>query len=134
MRIAAMTCLTSCFVSTVISALIGAEPSKQILPRVTNVVLSEETSYPPNLVISISGEVQWNELTMFTVLRAQYDVPPSDGIQDIFVLVYPITKSNASGKSEVAHQYKWMHCTRDAPWLRGVRVHSANGAIEKIRP
>jgi hypothetical protein len=117
-------------ISATISSFAADGRQPQLAEEIKSVTWTMETVEPPNLTIHVSGINPWKGLTTGRLLRAHYDVPPKDGIQDFFLMVDPPDKTSSEGDSVLA-AFTWQHCTRDAPWLKGIRVHGAKSAVVK---
>jgi len=102
---------------------------------IDHVTWSMEISEPPNLSIFVTGRFAKEGLFFGKLPQAEYDVPPKDGVQDFYLMIQPEkgfkVPDELKSKNNVHASAFWKHCTADAPWLRGIRVHSANGTALK---
>lgn len=118
-----------------LSALLGlnlqaAEPAADkpaeapLLKKILKVDLKIQTSKPPNLLVTATGEVNTGgyEKDKVTLTRVVYVTPPADGIQE-----YELRAVRPDGIviqviSEVQASDTWQDYRKEAPWIKGVRV------------
>lgn len=61
-------------------------------------------------------------------ILGRYEMPPKDGIQDVFVLAIP-QGGGQPVESKFTVKHTWKRFREEAPWLKGIRVHCAAGAL-----
>ena len=100
----------------------------RIVEKILSVEIGFEKSDPPNLVVTVVGEVPTGGYTKPILLRAVYAMPPADGIQDYFLLATPPNGIAAQVISKVTAADTWKRFDDKAEkWLKGVRVHGVRG-------
>lgn len=105
--------------------------SKEItVPKILTVVHQIQTSYPPNLVLNVVGEVPTAGYTNAKLYRAIYVQPPQDGIQDFFLKAVPPSGIAATVISQVSASKTWKGFPT---WVKGVRVHGEKSGIIEIK-
>jgi len=111
----------------------GGEELKyeRVVTRVTLVTFTIDTTFPPTVHLHAIGE---SPVKAFAgkLVRVNHESPPKDGIQDFFLMAAPY--DGESARNTVVGSYSWDAATRDAPWLVGIRIHGADGAVTKMLP
>ncbi|WP_435009024.1 hypothetical protein P12x_000270 [Tundrisphaera lichenicola] len=83
---------------------------------------------PPSLIVTVTAIDPKGLPQNPRIVPGVYKSPPEDGIQDLFVLAVPAGPGQpAETKFTVKHV--WDGFRKKAPWLKGVRVHCASGAL-----
>src|ERR1700677_2588933 len=95
----------------------------RIVAKILKVELAEQDIEPPNLIVTVTGQVNTGGYTKPRLVRAIYAKPPEDGIQDYFLMAVPPDGIAAQIISEVKASDTWKSFTKEAPWLKGVRIH-----------
>jgi hypothetical protein len=108
------------------------KPGPRLVGKILNVDTKVQVSDPPNLIVAVTGQVTTGGYTKPRLLRAVYATPPEDGIQDYFLLAIPPDGIAAQVISEVKASDSWKAYTKEAPWLKGVRVHGVNGGVVTV--
>ena len=78
------------------------------------------------MCVTAIGQVPTGGYTNVRLLRAIYPEWPMDGIQDYFLLATPPTELAAQVVAKVEADYRWEKLD---DWLKGVRVHGADGGV-----
>ena len=122
-----------------IALLLGPAASAQekqgprLVARILKVDFDVQDIKPPNLVVTAVGQVNTGGYTKPRLLRAVYATPPEDGIQDYFLLVVPPSGFVTQVISEVKASDTWKGYAKEAPWLKGIRVHGiGDGVVVKM--
>ena len=106
----------------------------RIVPRIVSVKL-KVVGDPKSLDIDVTGEVPTAGYSDPQLVFAVYLVPPSDGIQDIYLFASAPTHDVSKNVSQIEAKTSWKDFGKDAPWLKGVRVHGVgSGVVEKMLP
>jgi hypothetical protein len=109
----------------------------QTAGKILRVDFSIEESNPPNLVVTAVGQVPTGgyDPKKVTLQRVAYVAPPADGIQDYKLTAVKPTGIVTQVISEVSGKDRWKGYTKEAPWLKGVRVHGVgDGIVVKMLP
>jgi hypothetical protein len=101
----------------------------EIVGNIVKVEMTIEEIAPPNLVVTATGEVPSAGFTMPQLNRVVYVKPPVDGIQDYFLTAVPPDGPAATVISKVSAKDTWKGYTKDAAWLKGVRVHGVGKGV-----
>jgi hypothetical protein len=105
------------------------QPQPQIVAAILKVDIEVEQSEPPNLVVNVAGQVRTGGYTKPRLVRAAYTTPPDDGIADYFLLAVPPGGPAIQVISEVKASDRWKAYTKEAPWIKGIRVHGVGEGI-----
>jgi len=105
------------------------EPQPQMVATILKVGIDIEESNPPNLVVTATGQVPTGGYTKTRLLRATYTTPPDDGMQDYFLLAVPPGGIAPQIVSKVSASNTWKAYTKEAPWLKGIRVHGVGKGL-----
>jgi len=109
------------------------KPQPGIVPKILKVQTELQTVDPPNLVVTVTGQVPTGGYTKARLVRVAYAMPPEDGIQDYILFAVPPSGFATQVISEVSAADRWKAYEKDAPWLKGIRVHGVgDGAVVKI--
>jgi hypothetical protein len=96
----------------------------QVLGKITEVDYSILESDPPQLAVTATAMVQGGAKNV-RLLRAVYDNPPEDGIQDYF-----LTAVHDGTATDVAAKVSASDVCRTIPkWFKGIRVHSIDDGV-----
>ncbi|VTR97228.1 hypothetical protein [Tuwongella immobilis] len=114
----------------------GEDGNKQPEPIIVKKILSVDYSIqkinPPNLVVSVVGQVPTGGYTKPTLVRTIYVTPPEDGIQEYTLMVVPPTGVVTNALAKVKAEDTWKGYTKEAPWVKGVRILGVGkGILEK---
>lgn len=101
----------------------------QVVRRILNVDLALEKKFPPNLVVTVVGQVPTPGYTEVRLTRVVHARPPSDGIQEYRLTAVAPTGFVPQVLSKVEAFDRWQDFSTEAPWLRGVRIHGVDGGI-----
>ena len=105
----------------------------RIVAKILKVETLVEESAPPTLVVNVHGRVPTGGYSNITLVRAVYTQPPQDGIQDYFLLATPPTGIATQALVEVKASHRWKGYSKEAPWLKGIRVHGVgDGVVVKM--
>ena len=108
-----------------------AEP--KTVATIVKVELAIQEIAPPNLVVTATGEVPTGGWSGAKLTRKTYVTPPKDGIQDYTLTAVPPDGVAAQVISTVKASDTWKAYTKEAPWLKGVRVHGeGKGVVVKM--
>ena len=108
-------------------------PEPKIVGTILSVDYSIEKKIPPNLVVDATGQVPTSGYSKVQLMRVVYATPPEDGIQDYVLLAVPPSDQAAAVVSEVKAVDRWTGYEREAPWIKGMRVHGVDdGVIVKM--
>lgn len=102
-----------------------------VVAKITQVDYEVQKSKPPVLLVTATGEVENTNHTDFRLDRIIYVRPPTDGIQDYFLKalapnpppINPVTQ-------KIEAKNEWKDFEKDAPWLKGVRIHGLAGGTK----
>lgn len=111
----------------------GKKTVDQAAPKIVKTILKvdyrvQEIS-PPNLVVTAVGQVNTGGFTKPMLLRVQYATPPADGIQDYVLFAVPPSGPATQVISEVKASDTWNRYMKEAPWLKGIRVHGVDDDV-----
>jgi hypothetical protein len=107
---------------------VAEEPArKEIVKKILDVELAVQESEPPGLTVTATGEVPTNGWKNAVLVRVVYDKPPADGIQDYILFADRPSGVVAEVISRVVAKNTWKGYKKQAPWLKGVRVHGFDG-------
>ena len=107
----------------------------QIVGKILSVDYVEEEILPPNLVVTVVGEVPTAGYSKTVLLRVVYVVPPADGIQDYILFSTPPAGPAAQVISQVTGKDTWKGYRKEAPWIKGIRVRGLGaGIVVKMLP
>lgn len=106
-----------------------APPGPQVVAKILKVEHAEQETAPPNLVVTATGQVSSGGYAKPTLLRVTYATPPADGIQDYFLVAIPPTDPAIQVISEVKASDTWKGFRKEAPWIKGIRVHGVGEGI-----
>ncbi len=102
----------------------GAEKSERVtVAKVISVHCALQKRNPPNLVVTVIGQVPTTGFSEVRLRRTEHAKPPADGIQDYVLTAVPPAGIVAQVISQVEASDTWIDYSRDAPWLKGVRIH-----------
>lgn len=105
----------------------------KLVNRITNVDLKEEKGAA--LVVTATGEVPTGGYTKTSLQRVVYVTLPKDGIQDYKLMSTPPDGPAIQVISSVTAADTWKDFRKEAPWLKGVRIHGAgDGVMVKMLP
>ncbi|MBM3997920.1 MAG: hypothetical protein FJ297_00005 [Planctomycetes bacterium] len=108
-----------------------AEP--RIVKKILKVEYVEEEINPPNLVVTVTGEVPTGGFNKAKLVRVTYVTPPEDGIQDYILFAVPPTGPVIQVISQVEAKDTWKGYTKEGPWIKGLRVHGVDdGVVVKL--
>ena len=107
------------------------KPGPQTVKKILDVKYAIQTINPPNLVVTAEGQVSTGgfDKDKVQLLRVIYAVPPADGIQDYFLVAVPPSGPVTQVISTVTATDTWKGYTKEAPWLKGIRVHGIEDGI-----
>lgn len=102
----------------------GAEkPERATVAKIISVRCAFQKRNPPNLVVTAIGQVSTTGFSEVRLQRVEHAKPPADGIQDYTLTAVPPAGIVAQVISQVEASDTWVDYRRDAPWLKGVRIH-----------
>lgn len=107
----------------------GSDLGTRIVNTILHVDFAVEEIDPPNLVVTVTGQVPAAGYDKVRLVRANYAAPPEDGIQDYFLLAVPPSDKAGQVLSEVQASDKWTDFMKAAPWLKGIRVHGQDDSV-----
>jgi hypothetical protein len=111
------------------------EPArKEIVKKILDVELAVQESEPPGLTVMATGEVPTSGWENAVLVRVVYDKPPADGIQDYILFADRPSGVVAQVISRVVAKNTWKGYKKQAPWLKGVRIHGSGGGVVKMLP
>jgi len=127
-------CLFAALIGLLLTAFGSAEDKKapqgpQVVSKILKVEHEEQETAPPNLVVRATGQVSSGGYAKPTLLRATYVTPPTDGIQDYFLVAIPPSDPAIQVISEVKASDTWKGFRKEAPWIKGIRVHGVGEGI-----
>jgi hypothetical protein len=97
--------------------------------KIISVEYAIEESEPPNLVVEAVGQVPTNGFKNPQLVRVVYVTPPADGIQDYVFYAEPPTGISLPALTPIKAANKWKAYGKEAPWLKGLRVHGIGDGI-----
>ena len=98
--------------------------------NILRIELTEESKEPASLVVTAIAEDPSGLLRDPQLLRAVYDKPPTDGIQDYFLLAVPPASGSKQARAEFRASNVWEKYRDEAPWIRDVRVHGIDSGLD----
>lgn len=101
-------------------------PPPQVVKKILKVEYTFEKIAPPNLVVTVEGQVNTGGYTNVTLKRATYVTPPKDGIQDYTLYATPPDGIALQVISTVTAKDTWKAYPA---WVKGVRVRGVDGGI-----
>lgn len=105
----------------------------QIVKKILKVEYVIEKINPPNLVVTAMGEVPTGGFEKVKLVRVVYITPPEDGIQDYILFALPPSGPAAQVISQVEAKDTWSGYAKEAPWIKGIRVHGVDhGVVVKM--
>lgn len=107
----------------------GSDLGTRIVKTILHVDFAVQERDPPNLVVTVTGQVPAAGYDKVRLVRATYATPPEDGIQDYFLLATPPSDKASLVLSEVQASDKWTDYLTCAPWLKGIRVHGQDDSV-----
>jgi hypothetical protein len=127
-------CLFAALCGLMLPAIGNADDKKspagpQVVAKILKVEHAEQETAPPNLTVTATGQVSSGGFTKPTLLRATYVTPPEDGIQDYFLVAVPPSGPAIQVISEVKASDTWKGFRKEAPWIKGIRVHGVGEGI-----
>ena len=105
------------------------QPPAQIVEKIVDVKYFEQESDPPNLVVTVTGEVPTAGYQHPTLRRATYAAAPADGVQDYFLEATPPSGSAPHVVSKVKATNTWKGVGINTSWVKGIRVHGADDGV-----
>ncbi len=81
-----------------------------------------------NLVVLVEAIDPRGEPRNPKIIPGRYEIPPEDGIQDLFVMAEPAWPGPKTW-TKYTVKYIWKDFRKDAPWVKGIRVHSGVGPV-----
>lgn len=124
-----------CVVLAMGSVALGVDdkkPKATPVGAVVSVNFAIQESNPPTLVVTAIGQVSSGGYGNPKLIRVTYVTPPADGIQDYHMIATPPDGPAIQVISQVTAVDRWPSYTKEAPWLKGIRVHGANGSKFKM--
>lgn len=112
-----------------------AKKEPRIVKKILKVDFAIQEIAPPNLVVTVIGQVPTGGYQKARLVRVQYATPPEDGIQDYVLLAVPPSGLATQVISEVKAADTWKGYPKEAPWLKGIRVHGVDdGVVKRMLP
>jgi hypothetical protein len=116
-----------------VKAVKNPQPPAQIVEKIVDVKYFEQESDPPNLVVTVTGEVPTAGYQHPTLRRATYVAPPADGVQEYFLEATPPAGNAPQVISRVKATNTWKGVGINTSWLKGIRVYGAgDGVVVKM--
>lgn len=100
----------------------------QIVEEIIEARCTVDPADPSSLTIAVNALDSHAPPRDPAAILGKYEVPPRDGIQDVFVLAIP-SEGGQPAESKFTVKHTWKRFREEAPWLKGVRVHCAAGAL-----
>jgi hypothetical protein len=107
----------------------GAKKEPRIVKKILKVEFAVQEIAPPNLVVTVTGQVPTGGYQKAKLVRVRYETPPEDGIQDYILFAVPPAGFATQVISEVKGTDVWKGYTKEAPWLKGIRVHGIDDGV-----
>ena len=108
----------------------GKKPAQApVVKKILEVQYAEQEIEPPNLVVTAVGQVPTAGYRDVQLVRVRYTTPPKDGIQDYYLRAMPPSGIAAQVISKVKASDTWKAYRKEAPWIKGVRVHGVDGGV-----
>ncbi len=101
-------------------------PAAVIVKEVLKIEYLEEEISPPNLIVTVTGEVPTGGYSKPRLMRVLHQTPPEDGIQEFVLLAVPPEGPVTQVISTVTATLRWEGYTKDAPWIKGLRVYGTD--------
>lgn len=114
----------------IFSVSIAEAVEPRVVQQIDRIQIQYQLSEPPNMIVKAQGFVSSSEFTDVKLVRATYLIPPSDGIQDYFLMATPPEAPSSNVVTLVSASDIYSQVTVAAPWLKGVRVHGVDGGIK----
>lgn len=109
------------------------KPEPITVEKILKVEFVIQEMAPPNLVVTVIGEVPSSGYESVKLTRVTYVKEPEDGIQDYTLTAVPPSEPAMQVLSEVKAEDTWKRYTEEAPWLKGIRVHGVgDGVVVKM--
>ena len=105
------------------------ETDSLIVKEIINVDYDIEKENPPNLVVTVTGQVPTGGYSNEQLVRVVYIIPPEDGIQDYMLLAVPPSGPAPQVITKIKAENRWENYESEAPWIKGVRVHGVDDGI-----
>ena len=105
------------------------KPQPGIVHKILKVQTELQTVNPPNLVVTVTGQVPTGGYAKPKLVRVVHATPPEDGIQDYVLLAVPPSGIATQVVSEVKAADQWKGYEKEAPWLKGIRVHGVDDGV-----
>ncbi|WP_169979287.1 hypothetical protein [Tautonia rosea] len=100
----------------------------QVVKDIIRAECAVEPTDPPSLSVTVTA-IDPRALPQHPrIIPGKYESPPDDGIQDFFVVAVP-AEGGQPTETEFTVKDTWNRFRDEAPWLRGIRIHGAEGAI-----
>lgn len=115
----------------------GKKSEPRIVKKILKVEFAVETIDPPNLIVTVTGQVPTGgyDKNKVNLVRVAYVTPPADGIQDYVLFAVPPSGFATQVISEVKAGNRWKGYAKEAPWIKGIRVHGADeGVVVQMLP
>ncbi len=103
------------------------QSDKQIVKKIVKVDYAIEESNPPNLVVTVVGQVPTAGYTNVELVRVIYVTQPADGIQDYILFAVPPTDPVPQVISEVKATNTWKGYREEV--LKGIRIHGTDDGV-----
>jgi hypothetical protein len=108
---------------------VDKDNKQQFVKTIVSVDFKIEESNPPTLVVMATGQVSSGGYSGTKLARATYVQPPADGIQDYQLVTVPPTEPSIQVISQVNATDRWKGYDKEAPWLKGIRVHGVGEGV-----
>jgi len=99
--------------------------------QITDVTFELQTSEPPNLVVTASGNVPTGGWTEVQLLRREYEKEPADGIYEYDLLAKPPDGIATQVISKVKATDVWEKV--DAKKIKGIRVYGLGKGVKTVK-
>lgn len=105
------------------------------VPTILEVEWAEQEINPPNLVVKAKGQVSTSGYKDPQLNRVVYVIPPMDGIQDYYLTAVPPPQGTIVTPvlSTVEAANSWKAYQKDAPWIKGIRVHGVGDRVIEVK-
>ena len=120
----------SLFAMAMLGAAEKAKP--ETVPVILEATCLYQVSDPPALLVKATGQVKSLGYTEAKLTRATYVKPPKDGVQDYTLTAVPPAGIAGQALSDVSAEDSWKDFEKDAPWLKGVRIHGTGQGVKTI--
>ena len=101
-----------------------------LVKKITKIEFQVQEKDPPNLLVTVVGEVPSGGYTNVKLVRVKHKEPPKDGIQEYRLVAEPPSGPAIQVISEVKASDTWVDVSKHAPWLKGVRVLGEGDGIK----